>query len=106
MKVSIRFIFVIVAIAALTAPAFAQTTATLTGVATTDGKPLPGVTVTIASPNLQGTRTAVTGDNGGYSFSALPPGEYSVTFELAGLATVTKRARLELSQSARADADM
>jgi outer membrane receptor protein involved in Fe transport len=98
---------VVTALVALTAvAAFAQTTASLTGQVTTDGKPLPGVTVTIASPNLQGTRTAVTGDNGGYQFSALPPGDYTVTFELAGMATVNKRARLELSQTARADADL
>jgi len=90
----------------IAASAFAQTTASLTGQVTTDGKPLPGATVTIASPNLQGTRSAITGDNGGYQFSALPPGDYTVTFELAGLATVTKKARLELSQTARADADM
>ena len=87
------FIFIFMA-----ASAYAQTTASLTGQTTTDGKPLPGVTVTIASPNLQGTRSANTGDSGGYQFSALPPGDYTITFELAGMATITKKARLELSQ--------
>ncbi|HJT18577.1 MAG TPA: TonB-dependent receptor, partial [Thermoanaerobaculia bacterium] len=101
MKVLFRFIVVT---ALCTAAAYAQTTASLTGQVTTDGKPLPGVTVTIASPNLQGTRTAITGDNGGYQFSGLPPGDYNVTFELSGMTTVTKKARLELSQTARADA--
>jgi outer membrane receptor protein involved in Fe transport len=97
----IGFTLVFVAVAA-----FAQTTASLTGQATTDGKPVPGVTVSITSPNLQGSRTAITGDNGGYQFSGLPPGDYTVTFELSGMATVTKKARLELSQTARADADL
>ncbi|PYQ60106.1 MAG: hypothetical protein DMF58_09370, partial [Acidobacteria bacterium] len=92
--------------ALIAASAFAQTTASLTGQVTTDGKPLPGVTVTISSPNLQGSRTAVTGDNGGYQFSGLPPGDYKVTFELSGMGAVTRRARLELSQTARADADL
>jgi hypothetical protein len=54
-----------------TSAAFAQTTASLTGTVTTDNTPLPGVTVTISSPQMQGTRTAVTGDAGGYSFGAI-----------------------------------
>ena len=55
---------------------------------------------------MQGTRTTVSGDNGGYQFSGIPPGEYKVQFELSGLQTTTKRASLSLSQTARADADM
>ena len=97
MRVYTRFL-IIAAIAALIAgSAFAQTTASLTGAVTTEGKPLPGVTVTISSPNLQGSRTAVTGENGGYQFSGMPPGDYKVTFELSGMGTVTKNTRLELS---------
>src|SRR2546423_5745693 len=88
------------------ASAFAQTTASLTGEVTSDGKPMPGVTVTLSSPNLQGTRTAVTGENGGYTFSSMPPGDYTVTFELAGLATVTKKTTLQLSQTSRVDATL
>ena len=49
--------------------AFAQTTATLTGTVTSDKAPLPGATVTISSPAMQGTRTDVTGPNGDYNFS-------------------------------------
>src|SRR5213595_729478 len=65
--------------------AFAQTTATLNGSVTSEGKPLPGVTVTAASPNLQGTRTTVSGETGAYVFSGLPPGDYTVSFELEGM---------------------
>jgi len=86
--------------------AFAQTTATLTGTATSDKAPLPGATVTVSSPAMQGTRTAVTGPNGDYNFSALPPGNYVVTFELAGLQTVKKNVEVRLAQVARADADL
>jgi len=86
--------------------AFAQTTASLTGTVTSEGKGLPGVTITISSPNMQGTRTTVSGENGGYQFSGIPPGEYKVQFELSGLQTTTKRASLQLSQTARADADL
>src|SRR5207253_7176749 len=53
--------FVYLAIMLVSVGAFAQTTATLTGTVTTEGKGLPGVTVTVSSPNLQGTRTTVTG---------------------------------------------
>ena len=60
------------------------TTGTILGTVTTDGKALPGVTVTVASPAMQGTRTTVSGESGGYNFSNLPPGEYTATFELAG----------------------
>lgn len=86
--------------------AFAQTTANLVGTVTTDGKPLPGVTVTISSPQMQGTRTAISGEAGGYSFNAIPPGDYKVTFELSGLSTVNKNQRVQLSQTARVDADL
>ena len=106
MRVPTRFLFIALVVTLTAVSAFAQTTAALTGDVTTDGKPLPGVTVTISSDSLQGTRTAITGENGGYQFSGLPPGDYKVTFDLAGMATVTKRARVELSQTSRADAAM
>ena len=106
MRVLVRFIALFALVALIAVSAFAQTTASLTGDVKTEGRALPGVTVTISSPNLQGTRTVVTGENGGYQVSGLPPGDYKVTFELSGMATVTKKAKLELSQTARADADM
>jgi outer membrane receptor for ferrienterochelin and colicin len=87
--------------------AFAQgTTGTLVGTVTSDGVGLPGVTVTISSPALQGTRTAVTGDAGGYNFNGLPPGDYTVTFELAGMQNVTKKLRVNLAQTSRADSEL
>src|SRR4029453_7834516 len=52
-----------------------------------DGLPLPGVNVTAASPVLQGTRTAVTSPNGDFIIPFLPPGEYTVTFELQGFSS-------------------
>ena len=51
-----------------------------------DGLPLPGVTVTVASPALQGTRDAVTSAHGDFIVPFLPPGEYTVTFALEGFA--------------------
>ena len=88
------------------AGAFAQTTSNLTGTVTSGGSPLPGVTVTITSPNLQGSRTAVTAEGGAYSFAALPPGAYSVSFDLAGMKPVTKTQQLQLGTTARVDAEL
>ncbi len=88
------------------ATAFAQTTASLTGAVTSDGAALPGVLVTVSSPSLQGTRTTYTSENGGYSFAALPPGDYRVSFALDGMNTVTKETRLTLSTTQKVDAAM
>jgi len=100
-----RTLFVL-ALLLVAASAFAQTTATINGTATTDGNPLPGVTVTIASPAMQGTRTAVTGGAGGFTFNGVPPGKYTVKFELSGMQTVTKTVSVGVSQIGTAEADM
>ena len=69
-------------------PAFAQvsaTTGSINGkVSDATGGVLPGVTVTITSPSMQGTRTDSSGTDGGFRFPAVPPGDYKLTFELAG----------------------
>lgn len=49
-----------------------------------DGLPLPGVTVTVSSAALQGNRTAVTSEHGDFLIPFLPPGDYTVLFELEG----------------------
>ncbi|HEX6099414.1 MAG TPA: TonB-dependent receptor [Thermoanaerobaculia bacterium] len=89
-------------------PLFAQfTTGNLIGTVTTaDGSALPGVTITLTSPALQGTRTTISGETGGYHFPALPPGAYSVSFELDGFQHVTQRVTVSLAQTARADASL
>jgi hypothetical protein len=101
-------LFVALLLLVVTTGAFAQGTLTssLTGVVTTDGNPIPGVTVTVTSPNLQGTRTTTTGEGGGYSFAALPPGTYSVKFELEGMQTVNQTVTLAVATVGRADADL
>ena len=52
--------------------------------------PVPGVTVTIQSPALQGIRTSVTAGDGSYSFVRLPPGRYEITFEITSFAPVKR----------------
>lgn len=54
------------------------------------GAVLPGATVTISSPALQGTPVTVSDESGRYRFTTLPSGVYRVTFELAGFKTVVR----------------
>ena len=70
----------------VSAAAFAQTSETgaITGRVTQAGNPLPGVTVEIRAPELQGTKTDVTDTKGMFRFSVLPPGTYSLTATLSG----------------------
>jgi len=97
------FLLLLVSASAL----FAQgMTGNLTGDITQGGASLPGVTVTVSSPNLQGTRTTVTNENGAYNFAALPPGDYNVQFTLEGMKAVTQKVNVSLASTARADADM
>src|SRR4051794_15851718 len=89
------------------AGAYAQgTTGALTGTVSQAGANLPGVTVTISSPALQGTRTTVTNENGDYNFPAIPPGTYKVTFSLSGLTDVVKNAQVNLLDTTHVDVDM
>ena len=84
------------------APAYAQgggasSTGTIQGrVADASGGVLPGVTVTATSPSMIGTQTQVTNENGSYRFQAVPPGVYTVSFDLPGF-TGVKREGIEIS---------
>src|SRR5262245_32798256 len=59
---------------------------------------LPGVTVTVSSPSLQGVRTVVTSENGDYIIPQLPSGSYTIVFELSGFERVTKTAAVAPTQ--------
>jgi outer membrane receptor protein involved in Fe transport len=48
------------------------------------------VTVTLAGETLMGTRDTVTSDTGTFRFISVTPGLYTVTFQLAGFATVKR----------------
>jgi len=90
-----------------TRPAFAQQTGSIQGkVVDASGGVLPGVTVEARSDVLPGPRVATTANDGVYQMPALPPGEYTVTFTLSGMQTVTKKVRVLLSDVASADATL
>src|SRR5688572_15394857 len=91
----VRKLLVVLAMFLLvTTATFAQSTTagSLSGTVTdSSGATLPGVTVELTGPSMQGTRTAVTDGSGTYRFVNVPPGEsYRVTVTLAGFAAQTK----------------
>jgi hypothetical protein len=87
-------LFVVVAI-----PAAAQQTGSISGRAVdADGLVLPGVTVDARSDVLPAPRVTTTGANGDYRLPALQPGSYTVSFELAGMQTVTREVEVQLAQ--------
>jgi hypothetical protein len=92
----------VLAVLSLSTPAFAQgggasSTGTIQGrVSDSQGAVLPGVTVTATSPSALGAQTTVTSETGNYRFPALPPGNYELTFELAGFNSL-KRSGISIS---------
>ena len=90
-----------------TALAQGRQTGTIRGsVVDAQGLVLPGVTVTVRSPALQGVRTTVTDINGNYQILALPPGDYGVVFELQGFADVNEMATVSLGGDVGVNAAM
>src|SRR5437867_1936280 len=82
----------LVALAVLTAAGRAsagqETVAGITGTVTDESQSIvPGVTVTVTSPSLQGARDAVTDEQGKYRISPLPIGTYRLVFALSGFRT-------------------
>jgi Carboxypeptidase regulatory-like domain len=80
------------------APVVGQTQGSIVGIVTdTSGAVLPGVTVGVTGPALQVPQlAAVTNERGEYRLSPLPPGTFTITFELPGFQTV-KRENLRLT---------
>ena len=99
MRKTLALGFSLMLVLTVAADAFGQgrQTGTISGTAVdAQGLSLPGVTVTVSSPSLQGTRTAVTDINGNYSLPQLPPGDYAVEFTLSGFGDVEQAATVPL----------
>lgn len=93
MMVPLRRIAWILPVAVLAAlPALAQTTGSITGVASdSSGGVLPGVTISLSGERLiGGTRTEVTDATGSYRFDRLPPGAFTLKAELSGFKVVQR----------------
>src|SRR5436189_4284975 len=82
------------------------TMAELTGKVQSAGQALASVNVTLGSGAIQGSRMTMTGENGGYRFGLLPPGDYRLRFELQGFSTTEKLVPLALAETARVDVEL
>lgn len=56
----------------------------------TSGARIPGVTISLTSPAIQGIRTLITDETGNYRFQSLPPGTFAVKYELPGFKTLIR----------------
>ena len=85
-----RGAWLVLAALLLSAPAaWAQTTGRIMGsLKDAQGAVLPGATVTLTGPALQGAQTQVTDQDGAFRFLSVPPGRYTVKIELAGFKTI------------------
>lgn len=108
-----NIIWALAAVVALSTSAFAQgggasSTGSISGeIKDAQGGVLPGVTVTATSPAQIGTLSAVTNESGIYRFPAVPPGEYRLTFELAGFQTsVREGIRITLGFNAQVNVNL
>lgn len=96
--------FVLILVAASIAFGQGTPTGSISGkVIDPDGLALPGVTVAAASPAMQGVKTAVTSENGDYIIPFLPPGAYTVTFELSGFQTSQRNVVVVIGETLRVD---
>lgn len=92
-----RFTMLSLAIALLLVPSFgfaqtsANTGAIMGTVTDTTGAVLPGVTVTVTGPSLQGSRTVTSDTKGDYIVPLLPPGSYQAEYSLSGLKSVVQK---------------
>jgi carboxypeptidase family protein len=92
----------IIAILASATPALAQgsPTGAIAGrVADKTGLSVPGVAVSATSPNLQGGRSMTTSIRGDYLLPLLPPGDYTVRFELNGFKAIEEAVKVVGAQT-------
>ena len=90
----------VLAFALVPALAFGQrtTTGTVTGkIVDSSGAVLPGVTLTLTSPEALGQFGAVTDAQGMYRVTNLPPATYDVRAELAGFGTMIRKETVRLN---------
>ena len=85
-----RLLWLCTAMALIASPTLGwaqRTTGDIRGVITDEsGAVLPGVTVTLRGPAVQGAPTAISNEQGVYRFPNLAPGTYEIEVELAGFA--------------------
>lgn len=87
-----KVIFLALAVLMAAVPAFPQASyGRLEGVVKdAQGLVLPGVTITMSSESVMGERVTTSDIDGSYRYLALPPGTYSVLFELTGFGSINR----------------
>jgi hypothetical protein len=91
MKCLALWIVIVASVEPAAAQSITATTGAVNGVLTDTSKAVvPGVTVNLSGPALITVQTTATDDAGVYRFSAVPPGDYAMTFALSGFATVVR----------------
>jgi hypothetical protein len=96
---SFRGLVQVVVLMLLVVAAQAQTTGTISGVVTDKaGALVPNVKVVAKDTASGESRTATTNNAGEYSFSALKPGDFEISFTLSGFATVVELATLNVTE--------
>ena len=108
-SVGLALVAVLAAVFMTTGLAEAQgiPTARLSGrVTDADGAGVPGVTVEVSSPALQGVRTTATDVNGDYIVPSLPPGDYTLKYSMDGFDTQTRAEKLSAAQVKQVDVNL
>jgi hypothetical protein len=81
-----KCLILLIGIAVLCTPAFAQQTGSISGVVSLeDGVAIPGVLITATADVLPQARTTASGADGTYRLPVLPPGNYTLTFTMDGM---------------------
>ncbi len=106
-KVLIFAVLVIAVGAGCATPLLAQQTGTITGrVALPDGDPVAGATVEARSEVLPLPRATTTAASGDFTLPLLPPGDYTVSFTLEGMASASRDLTVVLNQTTTVDVVM
>jgi outer membrane receptor protein involved in Fe transport len=109
-KQTITVVALILCLGLLAGQTFAQssTTGSIEGtVIDANGAAVPGVAVTVTSPNLISAQSATTNDEGRYRILNLPPGNYLVTVEaVKGFGKSETNVGVNLSRTATVDVQL
>ena len=86
----------------------AQSNSSIRGVVKdSSGAILPGVNVTLTAKATQRVQSTITSEVGGYVFAVVPPGEYSLAFELPGFKKlIRENITLNVAEIATVDVSM